>query len=69
MLAGFIGGAVVTEAVFTYPGLGRLVIQAISSRDYPLIQGSILVILAIYILINLIVDVLYVYIDPRIDYA
>ena len=46
MLAGFIGGAVVTEAVFTYPGLGRLVIQAISSRDYPLIQGSILVILA-----------------------
>ncbi len=69
MLAGFIGGAVVTEAVFTYPGLGRLVIQAISSRDYPLIQGSILVILVIYILINLIVDVLYVYIDPRIDYG
>jgi len=69
MLAGFIGGAVVTEAVFTYPGLGRLVIQAISSRDYPLIQGSILVILAIYILINLIVDVLYVYIDPRIDFG
>ena len=67
MLAGFIGGAVVTEAVFTYPGLGRLVIQAISSRDYPVIQGSILVILAIYILINLIVDVLYVYIDPRIE--
>ncbi len=69
MLAGFIGGAVVTEAVFTYPGLGRLVIQAISSRDYPLIQGSILVILAIYILINLLVDVLYVYIDPRIDFG
>ena len=69
MLAGFIGGAVVTEAVFTYPGLGRLVIQAISSRDYPLIQGSILVILAIYILINLMVDVLYVYIDPRIDFG
>lgn len=69
MLAGFIGGAVVTEAVFTYPGLGRLVIQAISNRDYPLIQGSILVILAIYILINLLVDVLYVYIDPRIDFG
>jgi peptide/nickel transport system permease protein len=48
--------------------MGRLVIQAISSRDYPLIQGAILVILAIYILINLMVDVLYVYIDPRIDY-
>jgi peptide/nickel transport system permease protein len=69
MLAGFIGGAVVTEAVFTYPGLGRLVIQAIGSRDYPLVQGCILVILAIYILINLLVDVLYVYIDPRIDYG
>jgi peptide/nickel transport system permease protein len=69
MLAGFIGGAVVTEAVFTYPGLGRLVIQAIGSRDYPLIQGSILVILVIYILINLLVDVLYVYIDPRIDFG
>ena len=45
MLAGFIGGAVVTEAVFTYPGLGRLLIQAIGTRDYPLIQGCILVIL------------------------
>jgi peptide/nickel transport system permease protein len=67
-LAGFIGGAVVTEAVFTYPGLGRLVIQAISTRDYPLIQGAILVILVIYVLINLMVDILYVYIDPRIEY-
>ncbi|MBM3597692.1 MAG: ABC transporter permease [Alphaproteobacteria bacterium] len=69
MLAGFIGGAVVTEAVFTYPGMGRLVIQAIGSRDYPLIQGCILVILVGYMLINLAVDVLYVYIDPRIDYG
>ncbi|GAB4180778.1 MAG: ABC transporter permease [Thalassobaculales bacterium] len=69
MLAGFIGGAVVTEAVFTYPGMGRLLIQAISSRDYPLIQGCILIILALYMLINLLVDVLYVYIDPRIDYG
>jgi peptide/nickel transport system permease protein len=69
MLAGFIGGAVVTEAVFTYPGLGRLVIQAISSRDYPLIQGTILIILLLYVLINLVVDVLYVYIDPRIDHG
>ncbi|MCU0984276.1 MAG: ABC transporter permease [Acetobacteraceae bacterium] len=68
-LAGFIGGAVVTEAVFTYPGLGRLVIQAISTRDYPLIQGAILVILVIYVLINLVVDILYVYIDPRIEYG
>ena len=69
MLAAFIGGAVVTEAVFTYPGLGRLLVQAISTRDYPLIQGAILVILVIYMTINLMVDVLYAYIDPRIEYA
>lgn len=69
MMANFIGGTVVTEAVFTYPGLGRLLITAISTRDYPLIQGCILVILVIYILINVMVDVLYAYIDPRIEYA
>jgi peptide/nickel transport system permease protein len=69
MMANFIGGTVVTEAVFTYPGLGRLLIQAISTRDYPLIQGCILVILVVYVVINLMVDVLYAYIDPRIDYA
>ena len=68
MMANFIGGAVVTEAVFTYPGLGRLLIQAISTRDYPLIQGCIIVIMVIYILINLSVDVFYAYIDPRIEY-
>ena len=69
MMANFIGGAVVTEAVFTYPGLGRLLIQAISTRDYPLIQGCIVVILVLYIGINLAVDVLYAYIDPRIEYS
>jgi len=69
MMATFIGGTVVTEAVFTYPGLGRLLIQAISTRDYPLIQGSILFILVVFVLMNLAVDVLYAYIDPRIDYA
>jgi peptide/nickel transport system permease protein len=69
MLANFIGGTVVTEAVFTYPGLGRLLIQAIGTRDYPLIQGSVLFILVIYIALNLLVDVLYAYIDPRIEYG
>jgi len=67
MMANFIGGAVVTEAVFTYPGIGRLLIQAISTRDYPLIQGCIVIILVLYIAINLAVDVLYAYIDPRIE--
>ena len=69
MAAAFIGGTVVTEAVFTYPGIGRLLIQAISTRDYPLIQGVILFILVVHVLINLLVDVLYAYIDPRIDYS
>ncbi len=69
MMANFIGGTVVTESVFTYPGLGRLLIQAISTRDYPLIQGCILFILVVFVLINLMVDVLYAYIDPRIDYG
>ena len=68
MMANFIGGAVVTEAVFTYPGLGRLLIQAITTRDYPLLQGCILVILVAYMLINLPVDMLYAWIDPRIEY-
>jgi peptide/nickel transport system permease protein len=69
VMASFIGGTVVTEAVFTYPGLGRLLIQAIGTRDYPLIQGCILFILVIYVTINVMVDVLYAYIDPRIDYS
>ena len=69
MMANFIGGTVITEAVFTYPGLGRLLIQAIGTRDYPLIQGCILFILVIFVVINVMVDVLYAYIDPRIDYS
>lgn len=69
MMANFIGGAVVTEAVFNYPGLGRLLITAIGNRDYPLIQGCILIILVIYMAINLGVDILYAYIDPRIEYG
>lgn len=68
MMATFIGGTVVTEAVFTYPGLGRLLIQAIAARDYPLIQGCIMFILVVYAGMNIVVDVLYAYIDPRISY-
>ena len=68
MLAAFVGGTVVTEAVFTYPGIGRLLIQAIGVRDYPLIQGCILFVLVIYVLMNVLVDVLYAYSDPRIEY-
>ena len=63
-----IGGAVVTEIVFNIPGLGRLIISAVLRRDYPVVQGVILVTATAYVLINLVVDVLYVFIDPRIRY-
>lgn len=61
-----LGGAVVTETVFTIPGMGRLVVQSIARRDYPVIQGAIITIAMAYVLVNLIVDLLYVYTDPRV---
>lgn len=63
-----LGGAVVTESVFGYPGLGRLLVGAIKSRDFPIVQGSILVIAGCFVLINLIVDFTYGFLDPRIGY-
>jgi peptide/nickel transport system permease protein len=63
-----IGGAVVTESVFAIPGLGRLTVDAILRRDYPVIQGVVLMFSFVYVLINLIVDVIYTLIDPRIRY-
>ncbi|KAA2244229.1 ABC transporter permease [Salinarimonas soli] len=63
-----IGGAVVTETVFNIPGLGRLVVDAILRRDYPIIQGLILVFSLVYILINLLIDIAYTALDPRIRY-
>lgn len=65
----FIGGSVVTETVFNYPGLGRMLFTAISQRDYVLIQGATLIIIVAVTLINLIVDILYAYLDPRISYS
>lgn len=61
-------GAIITEQIFAYPGLGRLLIQSITSRDYPMVQGVILVIALTYIVVNLITDLLYAFIDPRISY-
>ena len=61
-----LGGAVVTETVFTIPGMGRLVVQSIARRDYPVIQGAVMAIAMTYVLVNLIVDMLYVYVDPRV---
>jgi peptide/nickel transport system permease protein len=64
-----LGGAVVTETVFALPGMGRLVVSSIARRDFPVIQGAVMIIAASYVLANLAVDILYVYIDPRIRYG
>ena len=63
-----LGGVVVIEQVFAIPGIGRLVIGAINERNYPLVQGIILVITAIFVVVNLLVDLTYVLIDPRVEY-
>ena len=63
-----LAGAIITETIFAWPGLGRLTVQAINARDYPLLQGCILTISVSYILINLLTDVLYTAVDPRIRY-
>jgi peptide/nickel transport system permease protein len=63
-----LGGVVVTESVFAIPGIGRLVVDAILTRDYPVIQGVLLVFSALYVVLNLIIDLLYVVLDPRIRY-
>ncbi|WP_431235769.1 ABC transporter permease [Mycolicibacterium psychrotolerans] len=65
-LATILGGVIVVEVVFAWPGLGRLTFNAVAARDYPVIQGAVLLIAALFLLINLIVDVLYAVVDPRI---
>jgi peptide/nickel transport system permease protein len=67
-IAMLLGGVVVTESVFNFPGVGRLVVDAVLSRDYPVIQALILLFAVIYVLINLAIDILYTLFDPRIRY-
>jgi peptide/nickel transport system permease protein len=64
-----LGGAVVTETIFSLPGVGRLAITAINQRDYPVIQGVVLMVAIIFAVINLLVDLLYAWLDPRISYG
>ena len=64
-----ISGVVITESVFNIPGIGRLVVDAISRRDYPIIQGVMIIFAAIYVLINLAIDISYSFLDPRIRYS
>ena len=65
--AHLLSGSVVTETVFAWPGVGRLIVQAISNRDYPLVQAGVLVMAFVFVLANLLVDIAYAYIDPRVS--
>lgn len=64
-----LGGAVITETVFAFPGAGRLLVEAIEQRDYNVVQSAVVVIAAIFVIVNLVVDVLYGYLDPRVRLA
>ena len=64
-----LSGAFVTETVFAWPGVGRLAVFAIQARDFPLVQGTVLVIAVVFVVVNLAVDVVYAYVDPRIHYG
>ncbi|WHY85978.1 ABC transporter permease [Neobacillus novalis] len=67
-IGALLGGSVVTEVVFAWPGVGQMIIQAINNRDFALVQTAIILLAGIFVIINLIVDLLYVVIDPRIQY-
>ena len=67
-IGGLLGGSVVTETVFAWPGVGQLLIQSINARDFPMIQACIILLSAVFVLVNLVVDILYMFIDPRISY-
>ena len=64
-----LAGAVVTETVFSRPGVGRLIVTAILQKDYPVVQGGVMFLAAVYLLVNLLVDVAYAALDPRIRYG
>lgn len=68
-LAYLLSGVVVVEIVFSYPGLGQLALQAVQSRDYPLLQGAVLLFAFIFLVVNLVVDLIYARLDPRISYT
>jgi len=63
---GLLSGAVITETIFNWPGVGRLAVEAINARDMPVIQGVVMVFAVMYALVNLLTDVLYAYLDPRL---
>ncbi|KPU43105.1 dipeptide transport system permease protein DppB [Oxobacter pfennigii] len=68
-LGSLLGGAVLTETVFSWPGVGSYAIDSILKSDYPVVQGSVILLAAVFVIINLIVDILYAFLDPRIKYS
>jgi len=68
-LAGMLGGAVVVETVFNIPGMGRLLVQSVVRRDFPVVQGAVMTVAAVQVLVMLVIDLLYVYVDPRVRYG
>ena len=62
------GGAILVETIFTWPGMGRLIVDAIGNKDYAVIQGCVLFMAIFYVLINLIVDIIYTYLNPKVSY-
>ncbi|MGB6371139.1 MAG: ABC transporter permease, partial [Atribacterota bacterium] len=64
-----LAGAILTETVFSWPGIGRYVVNAVNMRDYPVVQGCVLFFALMFVIVNLITDIIYVYIDPRIHYG
>ncbi len=65
-IGSLLGGAIVIETIFSWPGLGRLIIEAIQARDYPLVQGGVLVMAALFVLVSLCTDIVHGVLDPRI---
>jgi peptide/nickel transport system permease protein len=65
-LGTLLGGAVITETIFAWPGVGRLAVQAIYNRDYPVVQAAVFILATIFVLVNLAVDIVYTYLDPRV---
>jgi peptide/nickel transport system permease protein len=68
-VAGLINGAVVIEVIFAWPGIGSLALDAIQKRDFPILQADVLLVAASVVLLNLLVDLAYAYVDPRVRYA
>jgi len=67
-LGTLLGGSVITETIFAWPGVGRLSVQAIFNRDYPVVQSAVFLLASTFVIVNFLVDVVYTYLDPRIRY-